>query len=252
MRLEERQIEGHEHEQDRQREKTPLEEKRTEDLLGIGGDALRGTGMQRHEQLLDVMRTILEDRTKIDLTALQLPQREHRALEAIQVAVSGRSSDKDQFVYAEDRRTMLEQALAILQPDLISHDPKVVNELRVQLAHVQTHVTELREHLMHLEDGQQELRGERAAIKAAATDTGDKAEPDGEKPGSTLYGPERKEPAKPASTLSGPEVKHERPPSTLSGPERAPPATVPSTLGDPDEIAEVAKKKPWWRRAFSG
>jgi hypothetical protein len=152
--------------------------------------------------------------------------------------VSGRSVDTHQFVYAEDRRTMLEQALAVLQPDLISHDPKVVNELRVQLAQVQTQVTELRERLMNLEDGQEELREKRPALKAADTDTDDKAEPDGEKPASTLYGPERKEPAKPASTLMGP--------------EREVPAPVPSTLGDPDDIAEAVKKKPWWRRAFGG
>lgn len=252
MRLEERQIEGPELEQDRQREKTPLEEKRTDDLIGIGGDALRGTGMQRHEQLLDVMRAILEDRTRIDLTALQLPQREHRALEAIQVAVTGRSADTHQFVFAEDRRTMLEQALAVLQPDLISHDPEVVNELRVQLAQVTEKVTVLREQLMHLEDGQLEVRGDRAALEAGVTNPDDKAEPDGEKPGSTLYGPERPQTAKPASTLTGPEVKQERPPSTLSGPEREARAPAASTLGDPDEIAAVAKKKPWWRRAFGG
>lgn len=248
MRLEERQVDGYELEQDRQREKSPLEEKRTDDLIGIGGDEMRSVGHKRHDALLDVMRAILDDQ-KINLNELGLSQREMRALEAMQVAVTGKSADTHQFVYAEDRRTMLEQALAVLQPDLISHEPEVVAQLQNELTALTEKVTELRETLLNLEDGQDDVIGmvpeEKKAEDADSEDKPDDA--DGDKKESTLYGPERKEAKKPATTLTGAEVKPEKLPTTLTGPERKEAAPQPTTLGDAKEIAAAAKKA-WWQR----
>ena len=52
------------------------------------------------------------------------------------------------------------------------------------------------------------------------------------------------------STLSaGPEAKSEPKKSTLSeGPAVKEEPAAPTTLGDEKEIAEVQKKKPWWRK----
>jgi hypothetical protein len=247
VRADERQVDGDELEQERQREKSPLEEKRTDDLAGIGGDELRSVGHQRHDALLDVMRSILDDET-INLHQLGLPQREVRALEAMQVAVTGKSADKHQFVYAEDRRTMLEQALAVLQPDLISHEAEVVSELQEQLTALTDKVTELRDQLLNLEDGQDDVLGmvpeEKKAEDADSDDEPEDA--DADKKDSTLYGPERKEAKKPATTLTGPEVKHEKQPTTLTGPEVKHEKQA-TTLGDAKEIAAAAKKT-WWQR----
>jgi len=253
VRLEDRQVEGKEFEKDLHREKSPLEDKRTQDLEGMGDDELRSTGRDRPERLLEVMREILENQGDVDLSRLGVSQREYRALEAIRVAVTAKSADTHQFVYAEDRRMMLEQALAVLQPDLISHDAKVVGEMQEQLASLTSKVTELREQLQSLEDGQGEsLLREHVETKAEDSETDAKpADSDGDKK-SSLYGPERKQAAKPASTLTGPEVKQEKPASTLTGPERKQPAAQPTSLGDADEIAAVAKKKPWWRRVIGG
>lgn len=236
MRLEDRQVAGDELEQDLQREKSPLEEKRTEELDGLAGDELRGHGEARHEQLLEVMRALLEGRD-VAIGALQLPEHERRALEALQAAITGRSTDLDQFVYAEDRRTMLEQALAVLQPDLISQ------KVTQQLEELTSRVTDLREQLMNLEDSQADTIGaEHPVTKGEAGDTDDK--PD-DKP----HGPDTPEPA---STLSTePEVKHERAPSTLSSGPEVKREAAPTTLGDAAEIAAVAKQ-PWWKRVFGG
>jgi hypothetical protein len=232
VRLEDRQVAGDELEQDLQREKSPLEEKRTEELDGLAGDELRGHGEARHEQLLEVMRALLEGRD-IAIGELELPERERRALEALQAAITGRSTTLNQFVYAEDRRTMLEQALAVLQPDLISQ--KVTQQLEA----LTSRVTELREQLMNLEDSQADTIGvEHAVTKGEAGDTDDEpVDPDAPKPASTLS--------------SGPEVKHERAPSTLTGGREVAREAAPTTLGDAAEIAAAAKQ-PWWKRVFGG
>lgn len=236
MRVEDRQVAGHELEQDLQREKSPLEEKRTEELHGLAGDELLGRGEARHEQLLEIMRALLEGR-EVALGALQLPARERRALEALQAAITGRSTDLAQFVYAEDRRAMLEQALAVLQPDLISQ------EVTQQFEALTSRVTELREQLMNLEDSQADMVGADLPItKGEAGDTDDKpddkpVDPDAPKPASTLS--------------SGPEVKHERAPSTLTGGREVVRDAAPTTLGDAADIA-AATKTPWWKRVFGG
>ncbi|MDX2088901.1 MAG: hypothetical protein SFX73_13675 [Kofleriaceae bacterium] len=243
MRVEERQVDGDELEQERKREKSPLEVKRTTDLAEVG-DAMRRVEHKRHDALLGVMRSILEDRS-IALNTLRLPQRELRALEAMRVAVTGKSADTHQFVYAEDRRAMLEQALAVLQPDLTSHDTA---QLQNELTALTVKVTELRETLLELEDGQDELVGvaaeKKKAEEADSDDKPDDADEDDKE--STLYGPEREEEKKPATTLTGPEVKQEKAPTTLTGAERKEPPAQPTTLGDASEIAAAARKT-WWQ-----
>jgi hypothetical protein len=186
-------------------------------------------------------------------------------------------------VFAADRRSMLEQALAVLQPNLSNGEQSQLAELRTNLDLVTKRVAVLRERLMHLEDAQDELmEGHHdSTVKAATTKPGDKpSDPDAPRPASTLAGPgpevkpeakattlssgpEAKREDRPTTlttgpdvkpearptTLTGPEVKREELPSTLSGPELKAEPEPPTSLGEPAEI-EQAAKKPWWRRPF--
>jgi hypothetical protein len=229
------------------------------------------------------MRMILAEQNII-VSELQLPKRELEALEALKAAVEGKDQQLSQFMYANDRSDMLEQALAILQPNLVQSDARQVEDMRSSFEDVLHRVGELRTQLGSLTDAQDELEGGRKRDHAKAEgDSDDKPEPPTDddasltgperrlaKPPSALYGPDVKEAPKPASTLAGPERKNEAKPSTLTGPELddapKPASTLggpgpdaddpkpPSSLGDPADVAQAeeaaAAKKPWWRRPF--
>jgi hypothetical protein len=267
-----------------------------EDLLEHGPDelpapvveAVEDASLKLRGQLLGAVRMIL-DRQTLDLSQLRLPPLEIEGLVALQVAVEGRSHDLSQFVYASDRRDLLERALGVLQPDLTRADEGTARELRAQLDDMVHRVGELREQLLGLEDAQDELieGRHRAAHEAGAEEPGDKpkpkpkpSDPDAPKPATTLTGPERPEPASPATTLTGParpdparpatsltgpeRPEPARPATTLTGPERPEPARPATTLigpelpaaeapasslGEPDDGA-ATQKRPWWRRPF--
>jgi hypothetical protein len=196
-----------------------------------------------------------------------MPPRETQALQALQAAVEGKSSDLQQFVYASDRRDLLERALGVLQPDLTRTDDKTAHELHAQLADLSERLGQLRDRLTALEDAQDELLHHETEAEIIAV-PGDKpkptpapSDPDAPRPPTTLTGPDLPEPGPAPTTLTGPELPEPRPaPTTLTGPElpEAPPAQ--STLGTPAEIAEAAAsepaapgdkaKRPWWRRPF--
>jgi hypothetical protein len=276
------------------REAAHAESQQREDVLEHGEEALpapmveavRDAGLERRGQLLGAIRMIL-DRQSLTVSQLRLPQREARALEALQVARTGKSRDLGSFVYASDRRDMLEQALAVLQPNLTRADDQTARELHAQFADLAARVGELRHQLTELEDSQDELlEGHaKAALEAGATEPGDKpkptpSDPDAPRPATTLTGPELAEPPRPATTLVGPELaeppappttligpeiaERPRPATTLAGPdlppepvlattlagaELAPEPTPESSLGDATEIAAKARR-PWWRRPF--
>jgi hypothetical protein len=275
------------------REAAHAESQQRADVLEKGEEALPApsafavpeAALERRGQLLGAIRMIL-DRQALEVTDLHLPQRESRALDALQVAVSGRSSDLWQFVYATDRRDLLEQALAVLQPDLIHADDKTARELHAQFADIAERVGELRHVLTGLDDAQGELEGhQRAAPEQSTTDPSEApkptpSDPDAPRPATTLAGPELPEPPAPATTLAGPELPEPpapattltgpelpeppapattltgpelpeppAPATTLMGPELAPAAAPASSLGDAGELAERAKL-PWWRGPF--
>ena len=205
-------------------------------------EALHEASRERRAQLLGAIRMIL-GRQRLEVGRLHMPARETQALQALQAAVEGKSTDLQQFVYASDRRDLLERALGVLQPDLTRTDDKTAHELHAQLADLSLRLGELRHRLSSLEDAQDELlRGQEAEAEIVAA-PGDKpkprpSDPDAPRPATTLTGPdlpERSDPAPAPSTLTGPELPEDRPaPSTLAGPELPEDRPAPSTLTGPE------------------
>ena len=248
-------------------------------LPEFGTEEQRDIEHGRNTRLIDAMRQILDSREGaterqgmlrgLRVSELGLPEREAKALEALQDAVTGRTTT-GHAVFAEDRRELLEQALAVLQPNLTSGSAADLTSIPMSIGELTSKVGELREVLEDLEDAQEELLGDEKARFAEKRKPGkpdEPVDPDKPKPPSTLLtGPEAKREDKPSmlstgaevkpepkkSTLAdGPAVKAEAQASTLSaGPEVNDAPEAPSSLGDEKEIAEVQKKKPWWRRPF--
>jgi hypothetical protein len=252
LRQEDKEVDGSELEraQERKRESELIEDDE-EQLYDLDGTPEYDRDEQRSGVVAGAMRRILQ-REHLVLADLGLEQRDLRALEALKTAADGREK-RDGFVYAEDRSALLEQALAVLQPELAM----LVESGGDELAILVREVGALRERLEQLEEAQEEVEAQRTdEAKAEAGDTDEKPDDDTsldgperkiDKPKSSLSGPERKEEPKPASTLSGPERKEEpKPTSSLGGPERKEEPKPPTTLGDPKEIAAAAT--PWWKR----
>lgn len=193
---------------------------------------------ERTSVVIGAVQTILK-RERIVIDTLQLDRRELRALEALKTAVEGRDQQINGFVFAEDRQTLLEQALAVLQPDLAS----VQEEGGKPFADLMKGVAALRAELSKL-FAAQVAKGSKPRRKAIATE-GDKDDKPDDDADTSLTGPERTI-DKPKSSLDGPERAIEKPPTSLTGPERKPEPKGPTTLGDPAEIAKAAT--PWWKR----
>jgi len=237
------------------------EAQQREDVLSRGdeqlpetvGEAVTASSVELRGKLLGAIRMVLANQ-QVHVIELELPAREARALEALQLAVTGRS-ELGAFLYASDRRDMLEQSLAMLQPDLIHTDARSAHELAAQLSEITERVGELRHTLTSLDDAQDELVEVQQKATLVDGDSEDPAkpaprDPDAPRPASTLTGPERPQPAPAPTTLVGPErPETPTPPTTLVGPELPETPTPPTTLGDPAELAAQAKL-PWWRRPF--
>jgi hypothetical protein len=286
MRAEDKQLEGPELEREHRVEQSRQEAHEEEELPVLAGEQVRDVELDHRSRLLDALQLILA-REQVTLSLLYLPRRETQALEFLQTAVTGHDPIGE-FVFAEDRQSMLEQALAVLQQNLTYGDPAQLAELHGKFDAMTGRVAALRSELVNLENAQQELIEGRDRGMQHETDEADKPKPKPEElddvtaggstltgperapeptPPSTLTGPERPEERKPPSTLTGPERPAEpRPPSTLGGPERSA-TTAPSTLGgpelpaprkpastlgapDPAEAGDPAAKKPWWKRPF--
>ncbi len=246
MRLEDKLVDGRDaaHDELMQREDTLAhgEDKLPEPTT----DAVIDAGLELRGRLLGAVRLILDGQT-VKVRELRLPQAETRGLEALQVATYGRSQ-LGEFVYATDRRDLLERALAVLQPNLTRADDRTALELHAQFADLAQRVAELRGQLTELEDAQDEVLEpqQKAALEAAAAEAGDKpkpkpkptpSDPDAPRPATTLTGPERPEPPRPATTLTGsgpePPPPDRTPATTLTGPERPEPPRPASTAFDP-------------------
>jgi len=256
VQLEDKLVDGREAAQVESQQRVDVLEHGEETLPAPMVEAVHDASLEQRGQLLGTIRMIL-DRQALPIGQLHLPQREARALEALQVAASGKSTGLGQFVYASDRRDLLERALGVLQPNLTRADDQTARELHAQFADLAERVAELREALTDLEDSQDELLEDhqKGALAQAGAEAGDKpkpkpSDPDAPRPASTLAGPELPEPAPPPSTLAGPELSAPpTPASSLAGPELPPEVTAPTSLGDADDIAAAAKQ-PWWRRPF--
>src|SRR5215475_2409557 len=119
-------------------------------------EAIHEANRERRAQMLGAIRMIL-GRQRLEVGQLRMPPRETHALQALQAAVEGKSADLQQFVYASDRRDLLERALGVLQPDLTRTDDKTARELHAQLADLSERLGQLRHRLSSLEDAQDEL-----------------------------------------------------------------------------------------------
>ncbi len=256
MRIEDREIDGPELERAQNLRATELDEGNDQAVNDHGTEL----ETERRTTVLGAMKAIFAG-NHLALEGLKLPARELAALEALSEAVEGRDASLSKYMYATDRSDLLEQALAVLQPN--------VAELPASFAVVIERVGSLRKDLRELGDSQDELLAghhELAQMKGKPDDPDAKPDDDVDaaKPASTLDGPERVEPKKPPSTLTGPDVPEpKKPPSTLAGPEAPEPPRPASDLYDAsadesEPIAPSAKsadaasepKKPWWRRPF--
>jgi len=200
---------------------------------------------QSENALLVAMREIVLGR-QIVVNDLALPQRELRALEALQAAFTGKDRELSQFVYATDRRDMLEQALAVLQPAVMADLTRPFQDLIQRIG-------ALRSELKDLEDAQDELleANEKVGPAKGDGDTADKPKPDDDL---SLDGPERKLPPKPATSLTGERKEEPKQPSTLDGPALKPDPPFETTVGSKQELADAKvvepqrlKTKPFWR-----
>jgi len=230
---------------------------RKDEELPVVAEEVVDIELAHRGQLLDALQLILDNET-LAVSRLGLPQRETAALEALQAAVAGRDPTMGTFVYAEDRRRLLEQSLAVLQQNLA---------VDARFAGLADRVTDLREQLSQLEEAQDdhEQRHEpivrvtpvdEPAEDESLTDflasalialaemphqsTLDGPEPSPvAKPVSMFEGPELPEQPRPASTLDGPEVVVKKPASTLDGPERPAEPRPASTLDGPERPLPV-------------
>lgn len=109
-----------------------------------------------HDAIMGAVLAIIE-RREVSLDELELSEQEQSALEALRTAFDGKDPRYAEFVYAEQRRELLEQALAALQPAL-ALDLSHASELRLTYDRIVEEVTELRERLEQLEDAQDDER----------------------------------------------------------------------------------------------
>jgi hypothetical protein len=166
-------------------------------------------------QVLAAMSAILE-KESITVSSLGLPDRERLALESLQAAVGGRDRNMGLFVFASDRRDMLEQALAILQPNLTDLDPAKLSEFHGKYHDLVVRIGDLRASLGDLEDAQDELLDAGLELPDLTKEGSDTDDTDLKDLPSTLSnGPARPEPASPKTSLEGPAIVEEPKPSTL-------------------------------------
>jgi hypothetical protein len=258
---EDKQLEGPELARDQAFEQSQREEHDEEQLPELVTEEVRDEGFENRSRLFDALQLILA-REHVNISLLYLPKRETVALEALQEAVIG-SDTMGEFVFAEDRRMLLEQALAVLQQNLTYGDPKQVAELQNKYCALTGQIAELRGALTDLEDAQEEMEEFHAAHQrgtAGELDDDEKpkkadpglvdflaealfamAEVRPEAPSSLSHGPERKAPPAWKSTLEGAAIETPAPASSLYG-ERPEPPKQPSTLDGP-ALPEKPKPK---------
>ncbi|CAN5874282.1 hypothetical protein BH11MYX2_BH11MYX2_32080 [soil metagenome] len=243
MRVEEKEVDGQDLLRAEQKDSL-LEREDIELQQGLTNE--RVVDKSSDELLLSTMRDIIEKKP-VRVSSLGLPPRETKALEQLQEAVTGRDVRMNTFVFAEDRRSMLDQALAVLQPNLSSSHSSIIGGLRWDMDHLVSEIHELRGDLRELEDAQEDglLERMRHQEKTAAPEAPD-----------TTEKPPASDPdaAKPTSSLSdGPEVETEEKASSIW--EDATPDAVPAQklrrvdLAD-GEAAQALNptSKAWWRK----
>ena len=261
MRADEKQLEGPELEREVGLEVEEVQEEE-EEMPILSVEQTKDAELMHRGRLFDAIQLILADE-KLNISLLYLPQREANALEFLQAAVTGEDT-MGEFVFAEDRGVLLEQALAVLQTNLTQGDQEQLTELHAKFDQLSERVATLRAELLSLEDAQDDLFDEKRQYVEEQTDEPDEADPadKGEPevsdsitdflasaltaladvaPGKALEGPETPDKVTPPSTLVGAAVPEKKlGPTTLLGPEVPDLVTAPSTLVG----ASIPEKKP--------
>jgi hypothetical protein len=250
MRAEDKDVDGLELEKETERQReSELQEEDEEELAELQSSEDRDT--EHRGSVMAAMRTIL-DGEHVVVDELALPARELRALEALQAATEGKDAKLSQFVYATDRKNLLEQALAVLQPNFVSGDAQHAQVLGTYSDLIEK-VAELRTGLLDLGDSQDDLLHGNPEVAKQATDKDDDdtdADGDNLKKSTLSDGPEAKRETAKSTLADGPEVKREPLKSTLAdGPAAKDAPRGPTTLGDAADIA-AAQKTPWWKRVL--
>lgn len=225
MDKEDKEIEGPDLAREQQWEEAQVERHEEEELPEAVTDTVRDVSFEMRSRMFDALRLILAGE-QVNVTLFYLPQREAHALEALQAAVTGNDS-MGEFVYAEDRKALLEQSLAVLQQNLTYGDTAQIAELQSKFDAMSAQVGELRDQLSIKEDAQEDLEEWHNARMlehvGEAGDRDDKPKPDADV--STLAGEERPVAVwKSALAEGGPEAQHPAKPSTLAGEPRPVPA----------------------------
>jgi len=236
VRAEDKELEGPDLEREQRVESSRREAHEEEELPEVVGEEMQDVSFDHRSRLFDALRLVLAGE-EVNLTLLYLPQRETHALEALQAAVTG-SDSMGEFVFAEDRRGLLEQALAVLQQNLTYGEPSQLAELQSKFDSMTAQVGALRERLVDLEDAQEEIDEFHNAAREKRGDAdGDKDDKPDDKPApddglaafvSTLTGPELEQPPKPRSSLYD---------------EDDAPAAAPTATHDPAPQRRVVKKQ---------
>jgi hypothetical protein len=255
VRAEEKEVDGSELAREERLQETELESEEEEEVPELVEEEARALATGQRELLFEAMRAIMERRTFV-VNDLALPAHEKLALEAFKAAVDGRDAKLGKFLYAEDRAALLEQALAVLQPNF-TYDSQ---DLLVMIAKVGT----LRAKLTNLGDAQDELMDANAqvGIVKADDDKDDDEAEDGEKKSTLSEGPEVVEEKKPSMFDEDAEAQPTPQPQPKPKPQpKQEPKPQPQPQADAEPAAEAAaegeaeakdgdKKKPWWRRPF--
>ena len=124
------------------------------------------------EQIVAAVEAIFAGREIDEIQRAAMSPEHHEALRLLELAVSGRDDHHVRLVFADDRRDMLEQALATLQPELAHCNDG--GAMAGQFQHVVEQVDELRTTLHQLTDAQYELHHEPVAVIAREGDDDDK------------------------------------------------------------------------------
>ena len=252
MRAEEKEVADHELARETRTEE--VREEQTEEQLPEL-EATTDLAAAHQSEIVAMIRAMFAGDV-VQFSTFDLPQREHAALAYLQAAVTGKDPRYQKFAFADDRRDMLEQALAVLEP--------ILGDRVVELEDITQHVAELRERLTNLEDAQDELMLDDKALEKATVDVGDKPIPlDGDplpaiaKPASSLTGNDLPKTEKPPTSLTGPELpeaqtSRKKPSALVDGPAIEPEPKGTTTLVDPDDPPSKVPKgtTPWWRRPF--
>jgi hypothetical protein len=267
VRAEEKELEGPDLEREQRVEASRREAHEEEQLPEDVTEAVTSTELDHRSRLFDALQLILANEP-LNLTLLYLPKRETQALEALQAAVQG-SDSMGEFVFAEDRKGLLEQALAVLQQNLTYGDPAQLATLQSKFDSMTQQVGELRAHLVNLEDAQEEIDEFHNAAREMRLGDGDKDDDEKPKPKedgglvdfiaealfamaevspsktSTLAGEERVvEKPKHSSLTHGPDRKDEKVPSTMFvGPDAVHRPAGPSSLSTGPEKKEAPRSR---------